>query len=72
MEQRRGRHVQAELRLAERLLELAGVPAGSTVFFANSGTEANEAAFKLARRAQPLRSMTRTPEIWPEWDGGGI
>ena len=41
---------EPQIRLAERLLELAGVPAGSTVFFANSGTEANEAAFKLARR----------------------
>ena len=45
---------EPQIRLAERLLELAGAPAGSTVFFANSGTEANEAAFKLARRAQPL------------------
>ena len=41
---------EPQIRLAERLLELAGAPAGSTVFFANSGTEANEAAFKLARR----------------------
>lgn len=39
-----------QIALAERLLELAQAPAGSTVFFANSGTEANEAAFKLARR----------------------
>ena len=41
---------EPQIRLAEHLLELAGAPAGSTVFFANSGTEANEAAFKLARR----------------------
>jgi acetylornithine aminotransferase len=34
--------------LAERLVDLAGAPA--KVFFANSGAEANEAAFKLARR----------------------
>lgn len=40
-----------QIQLAERLLELAGAEAsGGTVFFANSGTEANEAAFKLARR----------------------
>ena len=39
-----------QIRLAEELLRLAGAPEGSTVFFANSGTEANEAAFKLARR----------------------
>jgi acetylornithine/N-succinyldiaminopimelate aminotransferase len=34
--------------LAERLLALAGRP--GRVFFANSGAEANEAAFKLSRR----------------------
>jgi acetylornithine aminotransferase len=39
-----------QVALAERLLELTDAPAGSRVFFANSGTEANEAAFKLARR----------------------
>lgn len=41
---------EPQIRLAERLLGLAGAPEGSSVFFANSGTEANEAAFKLARR----------------------
>ncbi len=40
----------AQVELAERLLALAGAPAGSRVFFANSGAEANEVAFKLARR----------------------
>lgn len=39
-----------QVALAEKLLQLAGAPDGSKVFFANSGTEANEAAFKLARR----------------------
>lgn len=39
-----------QIALAEKLLELAGAPGGSRVFFANSGSEANEAAFKLARR----------------------
>lgn len=38
------------ITLANTLLELTGVPSGSHVFFANSGSEANEAAFKLARR----------------------
>ena len=38
------------IQLAERLIELAGAPAGSGVFFANSGTEATEAAIKLSRR----------------------
>jgi acetylornithine/N-succinyldiaminopimelate aminotransferase len=36
--------------LAERLLELLRAPAGSAVFLSNSGAEATEAAFKLARR----------------------
>jgi acetylornithine/N-succinyldiaminopimelate aminotransferase len=35
------------VRLAERLLELAGRP--GRVFLCNSGTEANEAAFKISR-----------------------
>jgi acetylornithine aminotransferase len=39
-----------QIALAEKLLELSKAPAGSKVFFTNSGTEANEAAFKLARR----------------------
>ncbi|WP_286179949.1 acetylornithine transaminase [Arthrobacter sp. ISL-95] len=39
-----------QIALAEKLLDLTHAPAGSKVFFANSGTEANEAAFKLARR----------------------
>ncbi len=39
------------LELADRLVELAGVE--GTVFFGNSGAEANEAALKLARRVRP-------------------
>ena len=39
-----------QVALAERLLELIGAP--GRVFFANSGTEANEAALKLVRRVQ--------------------
>ena len=38
-----------QVALAERLIKLAGAEDGAC-FFANSGTEANEAAFKLARR----------------------
>ena len=38
------------IALAHRLREVTGAPQGSHVFFANSGSEANEAAFKLARR----------------------
>ena len=37
-----------QIALAERLLELVGSP--GKVFFTNSGTEANEAAFKATRR----------------------
>ena len=39
-----------QIELAERLLQLAQAPEGSGVFFTNSGTESNEAAFKIARR----------------------
>ncbi|HEU5044905.1 MAG TPA: acetylornithine transaminase [Nocardioidaceae bacterium] len=45
---------EPQIRLAEKLLDLLRVSTGATtggkVFFANSGTEANEAAFKLTRR----------------------
>ncbi len=43
---------EPQVTLAERLLSLVGAPPGSggRVFFTNSGTEANEAAFKLTRR----------------------
>jgi acetylornithine/N-succinyldiaminopimelate aminotransferase len=41
---------EGEIQLAERLLDLLGGDA--RVFFANSGTEANEAAIKLVRRCQ--------------------
>ncbi|RKE18095.1 acetylornithine transaminase [Streptomyces sp. TLI_171] len=38
---------ETTIQLAEKLVELAGRPA--RVFFCNSGTEANEAAFKISR-----------------------
>ncbi|WP_062465446.1 acetylornithine transaminase [Demequina maris] len=41
---------EPQIRLAERLIELAQAPHGSRVFLCNSGTEANEAAFKMARK----------------------
>jgi acetylornithine/N-succinyldiaminopimelate aminotransferase len=50
---------EPQIALAERLLSLVGVgsdggpgvgPSTGKVFFTNSGTEANEAAFKLSRR----------------------
>ena len=49
-----------QIALAEKLLELSDAPAGSKVFFSNSGTEANEAAFKLARRNAGSAEAPRT------------
>ena len=50
---------EPEVELAERLLALLGPDgrpdAGGRVFFSNSGTEANEAALKVVRRAQAKR-----------------
>ena len=43
------------ITLAERLLSIAAAPSGSGVFFANSGTEATEAAIKLSRRTGRTR-----------------
>lgn len=40
----------AQVRAAERILEVAQACAGSAVFFTNSGTESIEAAIKLSRR----------------------
>jgi acetylornithine/N-succinyldiaminopimelate aminotransferase len=44
-----------QVALAERLLEILEAPAGSAVFFCNSGGEANEAAFKMSRRTGRTR-----------------
>lgn len=52
-----------QVALAEKLLEVTGAPAGSKVFFANSGTEANEAAFKLARRNAGTAEEPRTKVV---------
>ncbi|CAN7418600.1 acetylornithine transaminase [Terrabacter sp. LjRoot27] len=43
------------IALAERILAVAAAPEGSGVFFANSGTEATEAAIKLSRRTGRTR-----------------
>jgi acetylornithine/N-succinyldiaminopimelate aminotransferase len=43
---------ESQVALAERLLSLLGADGRGRVFFANSGTEANEAALKLVRRMQ--------------------
>ncbi|SEQ11444.1 acetylornithine aminotransferase apoenzyme [Arthrobacter sp. OV608] len=52
-----------QIALAEKLLALSNAPAGSKVFFTNSGTEANEAAFKLARRNSGGGETKRTKII---------
>lgn len=49
-----------QIVLAEKLLALAEAPAGSSVFFANSGSEANEAALKAVLRH---RKNTGKPRI---------
>ncbi len=46
---------EPQVELAETLLRIAGAPNGSAVFFANSGTEAIEAAVKLTRRTGRTR-----------------
>ncbi len=46
-----------QITLAERLLQIAEAPEGSKVFFTNSGTEANEAAFKMTRRTGRTRVL---------------
>ncbi|WGD37934.1 acetylornithine transaminase [Lysinibacter sp. HNR] len=48
-----------QIELAETIIRHAGVGESARVFFANSGTEANEAAFKLAR----LHGGTARPRI---------
>ncbi len=52
-----------QIALAEKLLSLTNAPSGSKVFFTNSGTEANEAAFKLARRNTDSAGTPRTKII---------
>ncbi|MFC3999706.1 acetylornithine transaminase [Nocardiopsis sediminis] len=57
---------EREVELAERLTALLGSDGGDTrVFFANSGTEANEAALKLVRRA----AGTGRPRVVSTVDG---
>ncbi len=41
---------EPQIALAEKLIQMTGGDEDTRVFFANSGTEANEAAFKLARK----------------------
>lgn len=50
---------EPQMALAHRLLELSGAPQGSSVFFANSGSEANEAALKIVLRHRQQTGTTR-------------
>ncbi len=50
---------QPQIDLAHRLLELLDSPQPARVFFSNSGTEANELAYKLARRHANLTGKTK-------------
>lgn len=46
---------EPQIQLAERLLQLSDAPLGSRVFLTNSGTEAMEAVFKMARKTGRTR-----------------
>lgn len=50
---------EPQIELAERLKRLSGAGDDGRVYFANSGTEANEAAFKLARLNSSNGTRTR-------------
>lgn len=54
-------HVPAQAELARRLVEIVGTP--GKVFFCNSGAEANEGMFKLARRYGNLTAPGHRHEI---------
>ncbi len=46
-----------QISLAHALLNITGAPTGSKVFFTNSGAEANEALFKMARKTGRKRIL---------------
>ena len=55
-------HSQPQVDLAQKLAKLSGFPKAS-VFFCNSGAEANEAMLKLVRRAQKDRGHPGRYEV---------
>jgi len=64
-----------QIELAERLQRLTGAGAAGRVFFANSGTEANEAALKLARLNTGDGTRTRILTLTDSFHGrtmGGL
>ncbi|HEY2522688.1 MAG TPA: acetylornithine transaminase [Streptosporangiaceae bacterium] len=61
------------INLAERLQVLLGGPAGpadARIFFANSGTEANEAAIKLVRRYWQKQGQRETRPVYVATENG--
>ena len=61
------------INLAERLQVLLGGPAGpadARIFFANSGTEANEAAIKLVRRYWQKQGQQETRPVYVATENG--
>jgi acetylornithine/N-succinyldiaminopimelate aminotransferase len=60
---------EPQLALAERLLRISGAGDEGRVYFANSGAEANEAAFKLARLNRGDGSRTRILALQSSFHG---
>ncbi len=58
-----------QIELAERLKRITGAGADGRVYFGNSGAEANEAAFKLARRNNETGSRTRIVSLRHSFHG---
>ncbi|TFC32428.1 acetylornithine transaminase [Cryobacterium sp. TMT2-42-4] len=58
-----------QLKLAERLKRLTGAGQAGRVYFCNSGAEANEAAFKLARLNTDGGSRTRILSLHDSFHG---
>ncbi|TCD53578.1 acetylornithine transaminase [Alloscardovia theropitheci] len=52
-----------QIELAEKLLTLAQAPEGSRVYFANSGTEGNEAALKLMKLHAKRKGVSKNARI---------
>jgi putrescine aminotransferase len=61
--------VDTTIRLAAKLAELAPGRLSTTFFVSGSGSEANEAAFKLARQYQQQRNKPRAYKIISRWNG---
>ena len=59
-------YYEPQVRLAEELSAIAPMPGPHRSFFGNSGTEANEAALKLAKYARSDRTSSRS---WAPFTG---